>query len=84
MQIFITSLTGQTTMLLVEPEDTIGSVKAQFKDKQGTPVDQQRLIYGGNELEDKKTLQDYNIERDATLHLVLRLPGGYGFGLQRS
>eukprot|EP00731_Ephydatia_muelleri_P033892 Em0041g5a len=69
MQIFITTLTGQTTMLLVQPEDTVASVKAQFKDKQGTPVDQQRLIYGGSELVDEKTLQDYNIERDATLHL---------------
>lgn len=77
MQIFITTLTGQTTMLLVQPEDTVASVKAQFKDKQGTPVDQQRLIYGGSELVDEKTLQDYNIERDATLHLVLRLPGGF-------
>ena len=76
MQIFIATLTGQTTMLLVQQEDTIQSVKVQFKDKQGTPVDQQRLIYGGQELEDKKTLKEYGIDRDATLHFVLRLPGG--------
>ena len=76
MQIFIASLTGQTTMLLVQEDDTVRSVKMQFKDKQGTPVDQQRLLYGGEELDDKKTLKDYGIERDSTLHLVLRLPGG--------
>lgn len=63
-------------MLLVDPEGTVGDVKAQFRDKAGTPVDQQRLIYGGHELEDMKTLKEYNIEKDSTLHLVLRLPGG--------
>ena len=76
MQIFIKTLTGRTVSLIVDEDESIRTVKQKFKDKDGVPVNEQRLIYGGHELKDNQTLKDYGIYRDATLHLVLRLPGG--------
>lgn len=76
MQIFIKTLTGRTVSLIVEEDESIKTVKQKFKDKDGIPVNEQRLLYGGHELKDNQTLKDYGIYRDATLHLVLRLPGG--------
>lgn len=76
MQIFIKTLTGRTVSLIVEEDESIKTVKQKFKDKDGVPVNEQRLLYGGHELKDNQTLKDYGIYRDATLHLVLRLPGG--------
>ena len=76
MQIFVMTLTGRTITIIVESTDTIKMVKQKIKDKDGVPVNEQRLIYSGLELKDSKTLSDYCIQRDATLHLVLRLPGG--------
>lgn len=70
------TLTGRTVSLIVDPEETIKSVKEKLKDKDGVPVNEQRLIYGGHQLEDSKTLSDYSILRDSTIHLVLKLPGG--------
>jgi len=75
-QIYIKTLQGKNITLDVKNTDTIASIKDKIKDIEGIPVDQQRIVFNGKQLEDNNTIADYGIEADSSLHLVLRLRGG--------
>ncbi|XP_063590745.1 polyubiquitin-like isoform X2 [Penaeus indicus] len=76
MEVYVKTLTGKTLTVEVTPQDTVEVLKAKLQDIEGVPTDQQRIVFSGIQLEDGRTLADYNICREAVLHLILRLRGG--------
>jgi hypothetical protein len=79
MQVFVKTLSGKSISVEVEPDESIESLKAKIQAKEGVPADQQRIIFGGKQLDGLKCLSDYDIDDASTLHLVLRLRGGMIF-----
>ncbi|KAJ1485974.1 ubiquitin-related domain-containing protein, partial [Baffinella frigidus] len=76
MQLFVRNLEGATIVVDASPGDSVHDVKARLEQRDGVPAHQQRLAYGGRELEDERSLEESGVDREATLHVLLRLRGG--------
>ena len=76
-QLFVKSINGKTRTLMVEPTTTVGELKRQIQEKEGIASEEQRLIFAGKNLDDTKTMADYNLQAESTVHLVLRVRGGW-------
>jgi len=76
-QIFVKTLTGKTYTVDVVDTDTVATLKQKMQEKEGIPAHEQRLIFAGKELQEERALSDYNIQKASTVHMVLRLRGGY-------
>ena len=76
MPLRVKTLSGKTMTVEVEPDESIEMLKERIRAQEGTPPEQQRIIFGGKQLDNTKSISDYNIDKDSTLHLVLRLKGG--------
>ncbi len=78
MQIFVKTLAGRTSVFEVQPDAAVESVMAQISECEGIPLEQQRLVFAGKQLEEGRTLLDYAVPKEATVELILRLRGGKG------
>jgi hypothetical protein len=76
MQLSVRTLAGKTITVDVESDESVTSLKAKIQAKEGIPPEEQRIIFGGKQLDPEKTLADYDIDEESTLNLVLRLRGG--------
>mmetsp|Transcript_23088 Transcript_23088/g.74315 ORF Transcript_23088/g.74315 Transcript_23088/m.74315 type:complete len:105 (-) Transcript_23088:1307-1621(-) len=76
MQLFVKTLDGKTISVDVDAGDKIEDVKAKIQEKEGIPPEQQRLIFGGKQMDAQKTLGDYDVQEGSSLSMVLRLRGG--------